>query len=241
MSVFSEISRHYDEIFKVQPALYKFIEKYTPSASQVNLLDIGCGTGSFILGLPANKFKSNGLDLNSEMIEIAKQKDTENKVSFLCADMTEVLKYYPPSSQDIITCLGNTLVILCDKQKISAFLSDVKKLLKPGGKLIIQIVNFEYFIKNNINEFPPIKTDNLTFTRKYFFTKSNDFVIFNTKLLLSDAFEGLESSTELIALKKNDLEEMLKGAGFPVNEFFAGFSEENYSSDKSGLVAVSHN
>lgn len=58
---------------------------------QSNLLDVGCGTGG-LLAIVSEYFQGDmvGIDMSSEMLKCAKNKNNENGVRFICSDIEEV-------------------------------------------------------------------------------------------------------------------------------------------------------
>jgi ubiquinone/menaquinone biosynthesis C-methylase UbiE len=68
--------------------IYSLLMRELPQ--NADLLDVGCGTGG-LLALAAEHFRGNiiGLDLSSEMIRFAQEKNKDKEVQFIHADVEE--------------------------------------------------------------------------------------------------------------------------------------------------------
>ncbi|MGG7076721.1 class I SAM-dependent methyltransferase [Clostridium sardiniense] len=94
------------------------------------ILDVACGTG--ILEeylLKYNPKEILGVDISKNMIEIAKEKNNDKRVEYLCEDIFNI----EAGEWDFIIVF-NAFPHFIDKEK---FLSHLSKLLKKGRKLII--------------------------------------------------------------------------------------------------------
>ena len=76
----------YDVIYskKNYKAETKFISQIIKKfhSPNVNILDIGCGTGEHTLELLKRGYRVTGIDLSNEMLKIAKKKITIKKLIF---------------------------------------------------------------------------------------------------------------------------------------------------------------
>ena len=98
---------------------------------EITILEIGCGTG-YLTQLLCEKFPKaaiTAVDLSSGMIELAKKKVTEDRVSFICGDIEELSmeRHY-----DLI--ISNATF-----QWFNSLHTTIKKLykqLKPAGSLL---------------------------------------------------------------------------------------------------------
>lgn len=97
------------------------------------LLDVGCGTGPMI-ELLTQKYPEKhytGVDLTPKMIETANAKQLPNTV-FLVGDSENLP--FGPNTFDAVIC-ANSFHHYPTPQK---FFNGVKKVLKPGGRLILR-------------------------------------------------------------------------------------------------------
>ena len=109
------------------------------------ILDLGCGIGHHLMMFAEWGFKGLGVDLSETSIELAKQKAVEAKVNhlleYLFADMREFSKSISERRFDLIICIGNSLALFSLEERRS-IVNQAISALKPGGKLILQTVNY---------------------------------------------------------------------------------------------------
>lgn len=95
------------------------------------VLDIGCGTGSLALRLAKSAAHVHGLDLSSEMVRIARDKATAQKVdnvTFHVGAFDDDIPFAPESLDGL--CAYSLLHLLEDR---TTALRRIYQLLKPGG------------------------------------------------------------------------------------------------------------
>ena len=159
MSFYKSIAPFYNEIFPFSPAQLPFTTAAFSKPETCNLLDIGCGTG--ILSLQsAKKFKQvTAIDLDQNMLDKAiKSKPLQqNNLSYQVLNMLEITPHFNPESFDGVLCYGNTLVHLQDAETISHFLEKVHAVLKPKGKFLLQIINYDRIYEQQIGGLPTIR------------------------------------------------------------------------------------
>lgn len=124
-------------------ALYGF-KDYSAAAGQLvglvdgirpgarSLLDVGCGTGRHLEVL-AGRFEVEGLDLNPDMIECARERCPD--VPLHVADMTG---FDLPNRFDVVTCLFSSIAYVRDAASLRAALETMKRHLAPGGVVIVE-------------------------------------------------------------------------------------------------------
>lgn len=136
------------ELKRRKEIVFDFISKLDVNTS-MTALDLGCGAGQYLLGLSDLGIKSFGADISKDMLDISSEKLLKAKLNngnLLCADCYNV----PLQSNkfDLIICIG----VLEYLNKEAAALSEIRRMLKPGGKLIATLPNF-YKLRNLINPY----------------------------------------------------------------------------------------
>ena len=112
---------------------YPYIAGELEKENYVDLLDCGCGTGPMISLLyekDPNKHYT-GIDLTPRMIEVARAKNLEG-VNWVVGDCEDLP--FEENSFDVIIC-SNSFHHYPNPQK---FFDSVKRMLRPGGRLILQ-------------------------------------------------------------------------------------------------------
>jgi 2-polyprenyl-3-methyl-5-hydroxy-6-metoxy-1,4-benzoquinol methylase len=110
-----------------------------------SILDIGCGTGRHSIGLALKGYRVTGVDISSEMLKIAKEKMKTSGVivSFICVN---ALDYVSDVQHDAAICLCEGAFCLLGSgddplERDLAVLRNINRSLKPGAKLIINVLN----------------------------------------------------------------------------------------------------
>jgi SAM-dependent methyltransferase len=138
--------------------LKKIIKQYKTSSGN-ELLDIACGTGSHLKYLIKN-FKCTGIDLNREMIEIAKKKIPD--ASFLEEDMVD---FSLDMKFDVIICLFSSIGYVKTTEKLEKTINNFTDHLADGGVIIIE----PWIAKENFDDGSPhlitYEDDNLKIAR----------------------------------------------------------------------------
>ena len=105
--------------------MVRVVKKYKKAGK---LLDVGCGSGDFLIAAKAAGFCVIGQDISDYFVELNK---TENQITvgtsfYLKPDESS-------NSFDVITCFD----VIEHHRNPVGLLSEIRKLLKPGGLLII--------------------------------------------------------------------------------------------------------
>jgi ubiquinone/menaquinone biosynthesis C-methylase UbiE len=134
--MYTTLARYYDLIYKNKDYqreaddLIRLIAKHKKSKGY-ELLDVACGTGNHLKYLQ-RRFRCTGLDLNAEMLKIAR---TKVNAELVCADMAN---FHLGKKFDVITCLFSAIGYVLTYERLGETIRNLQKHLKPGGILIIE-------------------------------------------------------------------------------------------------------
>jgi SAM-dependent methyltransferase len=122
-----------------------FIHKSLDLASGQTLLDIGCGDGRHAHAFAALGLDVTGLDNSMPQLLRAARRNEASKFNFdiLHGDMRTLPR---DRAYDVVTCLGSSFGYFDSDEQNRQCLQDMVELLKPGGKLALQVFNRDYLM-----------------------------------------------------------------------------------------------
>jgi cyclopropane fatty-acyl-phospholipid synthase-like methyltransferase len=175
------LSQVYDILYKeLHRATIKLLNDYfgTIVVKNKTLLDIGCGTGTFLLKMVKNGWTGTGIDLSPEMIRLAETKVKEQELScnFFVRDMREIQLQ---KSFDLVTCNFDAINYILLKKDMTKVFNNAHNLLNENGHFVFDIITphqgrkfsgkfnmkfdtFEVIMSPVYNEKTKIKTIELT-------------------------------------------------------------------------------
>jgi len=238
MKFYQSIAPYYHYIFPFNPAHLKLVLDENPNPEKTLLLDIGCGIGSLSAEI-ANHFAAvKAIDLDEQMIQRAKTENHKDKLEFFEMDMMNIGHQFPANTFQSIICFGNTLVHLTQPDQIQNLFKQLKELLKDKGKFLFQIINYDRILDEEIDSLPTIENENIRFIRTYNFDASSGLIHFETNLSVKETGIKIENSVPLLPIRKNDLDVLLKEAGFTSVKYFENFKKDKWSEKSVPLVGV---
>lgn len=201
------------------------------------LLDVGCSDGRVAYEMTRKGFSLEAIDLNEDMVRIANDiSDMGTLFHVRLMDMKQAIDYFEPGIFDGIYCIGNTLVHLSSKDEILKVLKGFRDLLRKDGRLVIQIINYDYIYRNNIQNLPLIENEVVRFER--FYTLNDNSVTFKTRLGVKASESEYEDETTLLALRKDELESLLVQSGFSGFSCYSNYKGEAFTDDGLQLIVV---
>jgi len=233
---YTSISKFYSEIFPDQPTQLQFVKNRVGELAGKRILDIGCATGELAFQLSETGAKVTGIDLNEDLLNRAKVSKFHTNSTFQKGNMLELENDFKPDLFDVVLCFGNTLVQLESAEQIRQMFQGIFYVLKPGGIFLLQILNYDYILKNQITDLPDIETENIKFIRKYRLGEYQSQIVFQTNLLLKNENETISNETLLLPLKWFELEKLLAEQNFKNIGMFSNYKMEIIGGNHLPLV-----
>ncbi|WP_139281716.1 malonyl-ACP O-methyltransferase BioC [Vibrio aerogenes] len=126
---FSRAAHHYDQHAAFQRDTGNILLAKLPSDLHgAVVLDVGCGTGYFSEQLKARGAQVICIDLSSSMLDMARERCGETNMRYQLCDAEALC--LPDNSVDFV--FSNLALQWC--QFLSVPLSEIKRVLKPGGQ-----------------------------------------------------------------------------------------------------------
>ncbi len=210
-------------IARESPWLRELLE----TAPETSVLDLGCGTGEHVAFFADEGARAVGLDRSEAMIEAAREYEADGRGTFVLSDALDArdaLRGHAPFGLAI--CLGNMLPHLREDAELDRFLAAAHDLLRPGGALLIQMLNYARILAGGIRHLPVnVREDEdggeIVFLRILTPAEDGRILFFPTTLALDpDAEEPITVKTtrrvELRAWTADDLAPHFERHGFDV-------------------------
>lgn len=233
---YTSISKYYSEIFPYNPMQVAFVKEKLGQINGKQVLDIGCATGELAFQLAKSGATVIGIDLNDDLLNQAKSNKTHLNLNLRQGNMLELETDFESEQFDAVLCFGNTLVHLETKELIAEMLKAAKAVLKPGGRLLLQILNYDYIAGEQVSELPLIETKNIKFIRKYEFPENSSKILFQTGLKIKAEHKTVSNETSLLALKSEELKQLLNECGFTNIQLYSNFKQDTFDGKHIPLV-----
>lgn len=228
LMIYKGLAKYYDLIYdwknykKETNKIKKLISKYKKSKGN-RLLDVACGTGKHLKYLK-NNFSCMGVDVNNEMLDIAK-KNVKN-VTFKKANM---LTLNLNKKFDVITCLFSAIGHLKTYQTLRKTIWNFAKHMKSGGILIVE----GWITKNSYNVGTPGMTlydgKNIKIARLNDSKIKGNMSMMNFHYLIAEKNKNVKyfvDRAEMGLFEMNEFLKIMRDAGFKAKFFKNGLMKD---------------
>ncbi|HHX74611.1 MAG TPA: class I SAM-dependent methyltransferase [Firmicutes bacterium] len=235
---YETLARYYDLIFPLEAAKVTFLTEEFTRVKARTILDVACGTGTYALALAEKGFAAWGTDLSAEMIGQAQRKAARLglPVRFAAGDMREPGTF--GITFDGLFCIGNSLAHLTAEDELRQAVTAMRETLRPGGAAVFQTVNFDRILDRGDTPLPVIEREKLRFIRIYR-PVSTELLHFYSRLEIKTddgAADVFEHTINLLPLRRKDLEQCLRAAGFSGIASYGDFRRSPYTHDSPATV-----
>jgi len=243
MDLYAFLAPYYDTLFPVGDAQRDFLLRYLQASGIARVLDAGCGTGRHLEIFAANGFEVAGIEPSASMAALARERleprGAEHEIAV--ASLAEAPDHLN-GPYDAAVCLGNTLAHLLPAEQLAAGLAALARLLRPGGRLITQTVNFDAVLARGEWSFPERSIEHpehgsLVFKRSYRFESAPERLGFELEL----SGRGLALSETLSLKPYTRVEQIsaLSQAGFELEAEWGDWDARGASSGAPALILSS--
>ena len=210
------------------------------------VLDLGCGSGEHTRFLNALGFAATGVDASLSQLDSARAAEPGGR--YVQAGLTELAAVIG-AGQGSAICLGNTLPHLCEEDEVRAFFNGLAQCLVPGAPFLLQLLNYDRILDRGERPFPVVLRPGETEAESTVFLRlmthhGGGRLTFTPATLRYRP--GTEAPLELIAAhdvplrgwRRAEVETLLTGSGFRVEEVLGTMTGEAWSPGASDLVVV---
>ncbi|MBK9737029.1 MAG: class I SAM-dependent methyltransferase [Saprospiraceae bacterium] len=125
----------YQDLFDYD-AEFIFYDEWLTKFEARHIIEFGCGTGNLAKRFVAASYKYLGVDLNQEMLEIAKK-----TIEATYFQQGNVINFRNEKSFDAALITGRTISYLVNDDEVSDALINIHKILKKDGLLIFDLID----------------------------------------------------------------------------------------------------
>lgn len=162
-----KVAQHFDSIAETYADSYtnnsffsyffnrrlKIVFNFLENCNRATVLDVGCGPGMMAKHSIERNFEFFGIDISEKMIDACiNQFGHLNSTHFSVGKIQNL--EFPDSFFDVVLCMGALEYV--DRDEIDSALSEMLRVLKPDGLLVMSLMNEKSFftwnrkIKNSI-------------------------------------------------------------------------------------------
>lgn len=240
MAFYTDLRGVYDALFPVSEAQAALFDRILSSGPVRRVADAGCGSGAQLLRFAVAGAECIGFDPDPDLVELARKKLASFPSSRVevggFADTKRMV--HPPV--DLVLCLGNSLVHVPQEEAVR-FLRDASEVLAGGGRILLQILNYERLLLHGVTNLPLMtaREGTIEFRRSYQW-EGPRAVRFHTSLRISEGGQPqvFRNDIPLYPVYPDELWEMLSRAGFSDIRFSGDFSGAEFSPESEALVCL---
>lgn len=240
---FSDIATYYDRMTGYSNRLvndFGLIKNLVKKFNFETVLDAGCGSGIHSVILSKIGVDVIGLDASKEMLDLARANALKEGIELeLIQEYYESMPNLWTDKFDGLLCMANSLVGVETGERLSLAFKSFNRVLKPGGKAIIQLMNFVKFRRGGQRIIKVSNDGNLTFVRFFDFeeneTRLNLIIIEHEMGDVKHTF----ISNKILPVNEEVVTVASKLARFSNIELYSDLSlTDKFSSDSGNMVVV---
>ena len=201
----------FDQRFAAEQGFFaSMVKKYNIT----NALDAGCGTGAHALLLARLGVAVTAVDASEEMLRTAAR---HAEAMHLPLTLRRVDLFHDTGAIrecfDAVFCMGNTIAHAASAAEAQKTIGGLLSLLRPGGILVLQLLNFDRILKDRPRVINRKSVDEVSYIRYYsYLHDSIDFKILTIRRR-DDRVTRKLIATRLCPLLLPDLTEAFASSG----------------------------
>jgi len=228
----------------------ELLREYDPSVSK--LLDLGCGVGHHLIEFAKWGFHGLGIDFSEESIDEARKRANEaglnHLLDFSVGDMRELSEFAGSEKYEFIMCIGNSFALFTLEERTEIINQSIE-MLKPGGQILIQVVNYLKFDVESEWTINPKIFRNSEGLLHFFVrileweSEKKDKVKMYVQSLIQkednlEEFEQIQRIAEFFVVRKNDFAFFDNNDNFKIN-FYGDYNKTPFQEEDSNDLIIS--
>lgn len=243
------ITRFYDDLAGEYDLMTGFDSRFVREKPFFRLLveryrihtavDAGSGTGFHSLLLAQLGVRVTAVDASGVMLQKLRDHAAELRLDVVTEEsFLQEIDVHRLGPVDAVFCMGNTLSHCRSAADLTVVLRRCYSLLRPGGVLFLQVLNYERILRSRERIQSVRESDGVIFIRFFDFLQRE--TVFNI-LRLNRANGGIRHALQSIVLRpllREELLSILAGIGFTREQTFGGISMSAFSEESGDLVIL---
>ncbi len=214
-----------------------FFSKILRTSPEDKILDLCCGQGRHSLELARREFQNvEGLDRSHYLIQKAKSQAKKEALNVRFRESDARKLPYPPDAFDVVMILGNSFGYFETIQDDLRVLREVFRVLKPWGRLLIDVADGEYLREH----FQPRSWEWID--KKHFVCRERSLSLDKQRLISREVVSHVKKGVIVDQFygerlyTKDGLEEFLKTAGFSDITFHGEVYSDSQRNQDLGMM-----
>jgi 2-polyprenyl-3-methyl-5-hydroxy-6-metoxy-1,4-benzoquinol methylase len=243
LGIYDSLGEKYDDYVDWDRRLnaeIPFLQKLLTQEQAKKILDVRCATGMHAIELSKKGFDVFGMDDSDRLITKAKKNVLKAReyVTFNQLTMLDIAKH-PAKPFDAVMMLGNIISMLKDTKQALEFFKDAKDILKVGGILIIQTLNYRLMSRTKQRfELVNSKDKDTLFIKAFDLNKDDP----NLSIILLEKngeWAMKEVSAKIMSFRKEDLVRFASRSKYSSISMYGKLDGSSFKPDSSKeLIAV---
>lgn len=193
------------------------------------ILDLACGSGIFLVNMNLYGYKTDGLDLSSQMIDLAKDKTYINHIICNLYEQNMV-DFKIDKKYDCITCYFDSINHLNSIEEVKDMFLNVYNHLNAGGYFLFDVFSYSRFLEAD-------KTDISEDFDDFSYRWKMNIELPNT-LHHDITISGLDNFEEKYDEHYYDYKELIKDTHFKKIKVVGDFNKHLYKNSERILVVL---